>query len=127
MNVVQTTHAESMGLFLIRFAADPTIEIPEQFTHYHNPYYNYFCSTPWNLDNPITLVVQDTPLLRQEAVTLNLTDMMLFGANLDSVTVLTLTQVYDLRMKRIICNIFDGIIADLSEDVAKHQLALVEA
>lgn len=119
MNVEQNLHEESMGLFLIHFAANPTMEIPDQFMHCHNPYYNYFCSTPWNFDNPITLVVQDTPLLREEAFKRNLTNMMFFGSNLDPVNVLTLTQVYELRMEKMIVETLDGILDDVVPDLSE--------
>ena len=119
MNVEQNLHEELMGLFLIHFAANPVMEIPDQFMHCHNPYYNYFCSTPWNLDNPITLVVQDTPFLRQEAFERNLTNMMFFGSNLDPVDVLTLTQVYELRMKKMIVETLDGILDDVVSDLSE--------
>lgn len=47
--------------------------------------------------------------------------MMFFGSNLDPVNVLTLTQVYDLRMKRMIfetlVGILDDVVSDSSESV----------
>lgn len=65
--------------------------------------------------------MQDTPLLRRAAFKRNLIDMMFFGSNLDPVNVLTLTQVYDLRMKRMIfetlVGILDDVVSDSSESV----------